>query len=178
MEITWRLNDQPWSLYFLGLLAWSLSTFSVNLPSLTCMTVIFLSPSISSLSPLFQVCWLTRSCMIRRRSTTWLNNLSLSSFLLESGYSLYSCSQAFPVSHTSIRGTTGGWWEFVSPGAMDRMLLSSFLSSSRLFMASWSICGTSSSPHPHPCPLLHPQLLLHPPRLKRWQWEHSHWLEE
>ena len=136
MEITWCHNDRPWSLYFLGLLAWSLSTFSVNLPSLTCMTVILFSPSISSLSLLFQVCWLIRLCMIRRRSTAWLNNLSLSSFLLEPGYSLYSRSQALPVSHTSIRGTTGGCWEPVPPEAGDRRFQTSLLSSS--ILSGWS----------------------------------------
>ena len=45
------------------------------------MTDMLFSPSISSLSLSFQVCWLTHSCMIRSRSTTWLNNhLSSSSF--------------------------------------------------------------------------------------------------
>ena len=77
MDITWWLNDQPWSLYILGFLAWPLSTFSVSLPSLVCTTDILFSPSISSLSLSFQVCWLIRLCMIRSRSNTWLNNLSL-----------------------------------------------------------------------------------------------------
>ena len=144
MEIIWWHNDQPWSLYMLGFVAWSLSPFSVSLPSLMCMTDKLFSPSISSLSLSFQVCWLIRSCIIWSRSATWLDNLSLISSLLESGYSLYSCSQALPVSHTSVRGTTGDWWELVFPIAGDRMLLISLLSSSRLLTMSRSICETSS----------------------------------
>ena len=144
MEIIWWLNDQPWFLYILGLLAWFLSTFSVNLPSLMCMTVILFSPSISSLSLSFQVFRLIRLCMIWCRSTTWLNSLLLISSLLESGCSLYSRSQALPVSHTSIRGITGGCWEPAPPGAGDRRALTSLLSSSRLLMTSWSIFGMSS----------------------------------
>ena len=144
MEIIWWHNDQPWSLYILGSLAWPLSTFLVNLLSLVCMTDILFSPSISSISLLFQVCWLIRSCMIRSRSNTWLDSLTLISFLLDSGYSLYSRSQALPVSHTSIWGTTGDWWEPVSPGEGNRMLLNSLLSSAKLIMTSRRICGTSS----------------------------------
>ena len=101
IKINRWFNDQLWSFYILGSLAWPLSTFSVNLPSLKCMTNILVSPSIRSLSLLFQVCWSTRYCMIRSISTTWLNNLVLISSLLESGCSLYSRSQALPVFHTS-----------------------------------------------------------------------------
>ena len=108
------------------------------------MTDIFFSPSISFISLLFQVCWLIRSCMIRSGSNTWLDSLSLISFLLDSGYSLYSRSQVLPVSHTSIRGTTGDWWEPVSSRERDRMLLISLLSSAKLTMTSRRICGTSS----------------------------------
>ena len=114
--ITRWFNNQPWSFYMLGPLAWSLSTFSVSLLSLRFMTSILAQPSIRSLSPLFQVCWLTHSCIFWGRSLTWLHNLTLTSFLLDSGCRLYSCPQAFPVSHTSICGSTGGCWVLVPPG--------------------------------------------------------------
>ena len=50
IKINRWFNDQLWSFYILGSLAWPLSTFSVNLPSLKCMTNILVSPSIRSLS--------------------------------------------------------------------------------------------------------------------------------
>ena len=49
MEITWWLNDQPWFLYILVFLAWSLSTFSVSLPSLD----LYIVPSVNQLSITF-----------------------------------------------------------------------------------------------------------------------------
>ena len=105
-------------------------------------------PSISSLSLLFQVCWLTRSCMIWSSSTTWLNNLLLISSLLESGCSLYSRSQALPVSHTLIRGTTGGCWEPSPPVVGRRRSLTSLQKSSKLFRTFCSVSNISSSTSP------------------------------
>ena len=143
--ITRWFSNQPRSFYMLGPLAWSLSTFSVSLLSLRCMTSILAKPSIRSLSPLFQVCWLTRSRIFWSRSSTWLHNLTLTSFLPDSDWRLYSRSQAFPVSHTSICASTGGCWVLVSPGEGDRRSLTSLLSSSRPSRTSCSTFTRSSA---------------------------------
>ena len=71
---------------------------------------------------------------------------------------MYSSSQALPVSHTSIRGTTGGCWEHVPPG-LGAGGLSPPYGVPRLPYQ------VPPSPHPHHYPLQHPQLHLHPLRL-------------
>ena len=115
--------------------AWPLSTFSVNLPILKCMTDIAFSPSIRSKSILFQVCWLIRSCMIRMASQPLFSiRVRIQSVFL---------FPSLPCVPNLNMGTTSGWWELVSPGVGVRRLLISLLRSAKLVMTSQRICGTS-----------------------------------
>ena len=141
MDITWWLNDQPWSLYIFGFLAWPLSTFSVSLPSLKCMTDILFSPSISSLSLSFQVCWWIRLCMIRSRSNTWLNNLSLISRIRIQLVLTLPSSPCVPYLNT---GEYRGLFGACSPRSVGQEVSNLLIKFLQTTYDVWSIFGISS----------------------------------